>query len=144
MSSTENIEYVRETGDDFVTERDYRWTGGEYAEIRGHIPYRRLQVTPTDGTLISDGSATETITVTVVDGLEIARGTSPSNATVLDYDGDVMLSVDGSQTVKTLSNGSVSFDVTTTKSAGSEIKIIAESINNHPTDRDSAVVEVTA
>jgi hypothetical protein len=137
-----SISYHHKQGDDYVTERID--TGTQTAELKGHIPYRRLQVTPTDGTLINDGSATETVTVTVVDGMEVARGTKPSNATMLGYDGDVTLFVDGSQTVKALSNGSVSFDLTTTKSAGSEIKIIADSINNHPTDRDSAVVEVTA
>jgi len=137
-----SIEYQHTDGDGYVTKLIH--TEVQTAEVYGHIPYRRLRVTAADGSLINDGSATETITVAVVDGLEIARGTKPSNATALGYDGDVTLSVDGSQTVKTLSNGSVSFDLTTTRSAGSEIKIIAESINNHPTDRDSAVVEVTA
>jgi len=137
-----SISYHHDQNDDYVTEQID--TGTQIAELHGHIPYRKLRVAPTDGSLINDGSATETVTVTVIDGLEIARGTKPSNATVLSYDGDVRLSVDGSQTVKTLSNGSVSFDVTTTKSAGSEIKIVAESINNHPADRDGAVVEVTA
>jgi len=137
-----SISYHHEQGDDYVTEQFD--TGTQTAELKGHLPYRRLRVTPTDGTLINDGSATETVTVAVVNGLEVARGTKPSNATVLSYDGDVTLAVDGSQTVKTLSNGSVSFGVTTTKSVGSEIKIIAESLNNHPAERDSAVVEVTA
>jgi len=136
-----SISYHHDQNDDYVTEQ--LDTGTQTAELHGHIPYRRLRVTPTDGSLINDGSATETVTVAVVNGLEVARGTKPSNATMLNYDGDVTLSVDGSQTVKTLSNGSVSFDVTTTKSAGSEIKIVAESVNNHPADRDSAVVEVT-
>jgi len=137
-----SISYHHDQNDDYVTEQVD--TGTQTAELHGHIPYRQLRVTATDGTLMNDGSSTETVTVTVIDGLEVARGTKPSNATMLNYDGDVTLFVDGSQTVKTLSNGSVSFDVTTVKSAGSEIKIIAESVNNHPTDRDSAAIEVTA
>lgn len=94
------------------------------------------------GDLLNDGTDTETVTIEVIDGLNVARGTDPSKAAVLDYDGDVILSVDGQQTTKTLTNGSVSFGLTTDKPAGSEIKIVAESLADHPAESDSATIEV--
>jgi hypothetical protein len=54
----------------------------------------------------------------------------------------VTLFVDGQKTTKTLSNGSVSFDLTTDKPAGSEIEIVAKSLATHPAERDSAIIEV--
>lgn len=95
-----------------------------------------------DGEVANDGTNTETITISVVDGLEVARGTDPANATVLDYDGDVTVSIEGAKTTKTLSNGTVSFDLTTDKPAGSTITVTAESLTDHPSESDSATIEV--
>jgi len=74
-------------------------------------------------------------------GLDVSRGDSP---TVLDYNGDVIITVDGQQTTKTLTNGSVEFDLTTDKSAGTEIEIIAESLADHPAESDRATIEVVS
>jgi len=106
--------------------------------------YRALRLTLADSQLANDGQDTETITVEVVDGLEVARGIDPANATVLGYDGDVTISVDGAETTKTLTNGSVSFDATTTKSAESVIEVVAENLTDHPADPDSATIEVVS
>jgi len=103
-----------------------------------------LRVTTANQEITNDGSDTETVNVAVVDGLEVMRGTDPTNATVLDYNGDVTLSVDGQQTTKTLTNGSVSFDLTTDKPAGSEIEIVAESLADHVAESDSATIEVVS
>jgi len=134
MSSTK---YTHNDGDDYVTELTH--TGTQTAETHAHIPYRQLRVSLSDGSLANDGTDTETVTIEVVSGLDVSRGDS---ATVLDYNGDITITVDGKQTTKTLTNGSVSFDVTTTKSAGSEIEIVAESLADHPAESDSATIEV--
>jgi hypothetical protein len=107
-------------------------------------PYRHLCLKLDDGTILNDGSDTETVSVEVVDGLNVAKGTDPANATSLNHNGDVTLSVDGSTTTKTLTNGSVEFDLTTDKSAGSEIEIVAESLADHPAERGSATIEVVS
>jgi len=107
-------------------------------------PARVTHVFIQDGQVANDGSDTETITVEVVDGLEVARGTDPAEATVLDYDGDVTLTIDGAvETTKTLTDGSVSFDVTTEKPAGTTIEIVAESLADHPAESDRVEIEVT-
>jgi len=105
-------------------------------------PFRYINISFTDGQMINDGTDTETVTVEVVNGLEVVRGSDPSNATVLDYDGDVTVTIDGVETTKTLSNGTVSFDLTTDKPAGSTIEIVAESLTDHPAKSDSAEIEV--
>ncbi len=137
MSSTE---YQHSDGDDYVTENVT--TDVQTAEMYGHLPYRVLKLGTFDGQLTNDGTDTEMLTVEVVDGLEVAKGTDPGNATVLDYDGDVALSIDGAETTKTLSNGTVSFELTTEKSAGSTIEIVAETLADHPAESDSATIEV--
>jgi len=116
---------------------------GDNHEARSHAGWMHtLTVVLDDGQVINDNTDTETVMIKVVDGLEVVKGTSPSNATVLDYGGDVTLSVDGQQTTKTLTNGTVEFDLTTDKSAGSEIEIFAESLADHPAESDSATIEV--
>lgn len=131
--------YYRDNGDEFVTEEVT--TDTQTAEVRGHLPYRVCHVTLVDGQLTNDGTDTETITIDVVSGLDVTRGDSP---TKLDYDGDVTLTIDGVETTKTLTNGSVSFDVTTKKLSGSTIKIVAESLADHPAESDSATIEVVS
>jgi len=131
--------FAFENGDDYVTE--IVETNTQTVEVYGNIRYRQLRVTLSDGQIINDGTATETVTIEVVSGLDVARGDSP---TVLDYDGDVTLTIDGVQTMKTLTNGNVSFDLTTDKPAGSEIEIVAESIADHPQESDSMTIEVVS
>lgn len=136
MSSTE---YTHGAGDEYVTEEVTTET--QTAEVYGHLPYHVFRVSLVDGSLVNDGTDTETVTVKVVNGLDVARGDDP---TVLDYDDDVTLSVDGQQTTKILTSGSVEFDLTTDKSAGSEIEIVAESLADHPAESDSATIEVVS
>jgi hypothetical protein len=135
-----SISYIHNDGDEFVTEQVT--TDAQTAEIRGHLPYRVLRLSLADGQLANDGTAKETVTVKVVDGLEVARGTDPVDATVLDHDGNVTVTVDGVETTKAITNGSMSFDVTTEKSAGSTIEVVAESLADHPAESDKSIIEV--
>ena len=137
-----SIEHHHSDGDDWLTEFDYRWSNGDYATAYGSTPYRHLRLSLDDGSAVNDGSDIETVTIEVVDGLEVARGTGPAEATVLDYNGDVTLRIDDSEVVKTLSNGSVSLDLTTEKPAGSTIEIVAESLADHPAESDRVEIEV--
>jgi len=134
-----SIEYTHNNGDDYVTKRVT--TDEQTAKVYGHIPYRQFQVALSDNQLVNDGTATETVTIKVVSGLNIVRGDSP---TVLDYNGDMAVLVEDKEMTKTLTNGSVSFDLTTTKSAGSEIEIVAESLADHPAKSDSSSIEVVS
>lgn len=144
MSLTDaNIEYER--SGNWVAELTYTPTELNSPSVNHHyLPYRHLRLSLNEGKILNDNTDTEKVTVEVVDGLEIARGTEPTDATVLDYDGDVTLTVDGAETTKTLTNGSVSFDLITDKQAGSEIEIIAESLADHPAEHDSATIEVVS
>jgi hypothetical protein len=126
------------TGGEFVTETVE--TDSQTVEKVGHIPYYQLRLTDDDGQLTNDGSDTETITVEVVNGLQRARGETPG---VLSYDGDVTLEIDGAETTKTVTDGSVSFDVSTSKPAGASIPVRAVGLNNHPADTDNVSIEVT-
>lgn len=117
-------------------------TDGQATVRKGVGKYRVLVVSAVDGEVANDGTDTETVTVEVVDGLEVVRGSDPSDASVLDYSGDVTLTVDGVETAKTLSNGSVSFDLTTTKPEGSTIEIVAESLADHRAEIDRTEIEV--
>lgn len=137
-----DISYQDATDGDYVEE--HTQTEVQTAINHTYKKKRILRITLDDGQVINDGSDTETVTIEIVDGLEIARGTDPTNATVLGYDGDATVTVDGAETTKTLASGVVSFDVTTTKDDGSVIEIIAEGIADHPAESDRAVIEVTA
>lgn len=136
-----SIKYTHDGGEYVIKRID---TGNQVAEVTGHIPYRHLVVDADDGELINNGDDSETITVSVVDGLEITRGADPSEASVLDHEGDVAIAVDGSKTTKTLENGSVEFDLTTEKSAGSEITVEAIGLEDNPAESDSTVIEVVS
>lgn len=135
-----SISHQHDPGDDYVAEQID--TGTQTVELNGHLPYRHLWVSLDDGQVVNDGVATETVTVDLRDRLEIARGAAPATATVLAENNDVTVSVDGVETTKTLTDGSVSFEVVTEKPAGSEIEIVAESLANHPAESDSATIEV--
>lgn len=139
MSSTE---YKHSNGDEYITELTH--TDTQTAKTVGHIPCRHINVSISDGQLFNNNTDIETVSIRVMDGLEVARGADLENATVLDYGGDVTLSIDGVETTKTLTDGSVSFDLTTDKPAGSTIKIVAESLADHPAETDSATIEVVS
>jgi len=134
-----STEYEHNDEDDYVTELTH--TDNQTAETFGHIPYHQFCVLLSDNQFTNNNTTSETVTIEVVNGLEVARGDDP---TVLDYDGDVAFSVNGQQTTKTLTNGSVSFDLTTDKPAGSEIEIVAESLADHPAESDIATIEVVS
>jgi hypothetical protein len=102
--------------------------------------YRHLQVSAEDNTIINDGTDTEAITIEVLNGLDIMRSDLPANT--LNYDGDVALEIDGAKATKTVTDGSVSFDISTSKPAGAEIVVRAVGLNDHPADADSVSVEV--
>lgn len=133
------IEYTHGNENEFVVKKID--TGNQLAEVYGHLPYRVLRLSLADGQAANDGTDTETVTIKVVSGLDVARGESP---TVLDCNGDVTITVDGKQTTKTLANGSVSFNLATDKPAGSEIEVVAESLENHPAKSDSTTIEVVS
>jgi len=140
MSSTDKpkIEYERDK--DYIRELTYTPTGeNNPSEVEEWRPYRYLRIIMSNDVLVNDGISSVKVTLNVVSGLDVVRHDDP---TVLDYDGDVTLSVDGQQTTKTLSNGSVEFDLTTDKSAGSEIEIVAGSLDDHPAKSDRATIEV--
>jgi len=135
-----SISYTHDEGDDFVTR--VIETHAQTAKVHGDISYRQFRISVSDGEISNDGKNTETVTVEVVDGLEVARGTDTADATVLDVNDDAILAVDGSEQTVTISAGTGSVDLTTTKEAGSTIKIEAVELSSHPADRDSATIEV--
>ena len=101
-----------------------------------------IRVTVEDGTVTNDGTDTERITVWLVN--EFMDPEKPfDDIAVLDRNDDVTVTVDGAELTKTLTNGIVSFDVTTEKSADSTIEIVAESLADHLAESDSATIEVT-
>jgi hypothetical protein len=131
------IEYEHTTGDEYVTELTHTET--QTAETYGHLPYRQLRVSAEDGQLKNSGSDTETIIIEVINGLQLARGETPAD--VLAYDGDVTVEIDGAETTKSMTGGSVSFDVTTSKPAGASISVRAVGLNNHPVESDSVSIK---
>lgn len=137
MSSTE---YVRNDNDDYVTERVT--TDTQTAEVYGHLPYRVVTVTPSDGEVLNDGADVETVTVEIVDGLSVARETNPDAASTLAESGTVTLSIDGATIDVTISDGIGTKDVTTTKAAGSTIDVETVAYDSGPIEGDSAAIEV--
>jgi hypothetical protein len=103
-------------------------------------PYRWLSVSVDDGKILNDGKDTESVTVEVINGLQVARDNTPAD--VLQYDGDVILKVNGAEMAKTLTDGRVVFDVTTEKSAGNSIDIVAKSLSNNIAKSDRAEIKV--
>jgi len=134
------IDYARNDSDDFVTE--IVTTDEQTSEIYGHLPYRILSVRLDDGTVTNDGTDVESISVEVVDGLEMARGTDLSDATTLDEDATATVTVDGVDQTVELTNGSGSIDITTSKPAGSTISVEAVGLESYPAESDSVEIEV--
>jgi hypothetical protein len=133
-----SIEYRHDSAEGYVTE--LLDTGTQVAELVGHIPYRQFRVSATDAQLTADSADTEEITVELVTGLQVARGETPADA--LAYDGDVTLTIDGAEIIKTMTDGSVSFDISTSKPAGVSVTVQAVGIPEHPTKSDSVSIEV--
>lgn len=131
-----------DSGGDVVVVEDITKSGQVYLSLEH--PYRVMFVRLSNNQIKNNDTDVVTVSLSIVDGLEVSRDTDRVNATVLDYDGDVVLSIDGSKTTKTLTNGSVEFDLTTDKPAGSEIEIVAESLSDHPAESDSATIEVVS
>ncbi len=134
-----SIDYKHNDGDDYVTELID--TGTQVAEVTGHIPYYKLRVETNDGEITGDGQDTETVTISVMSGLDYV---SNDRETVIGYSGEVAGTVDGIERTTQIRDGTVSFDVTTDKAAGSEIEIVAKSLADHPAQTDSATIEVVS
>lgn len=119
-----------------------------YIESKDKITYQKeRQVTENIHVELEDGEITtggkETVTIYLVN--EFVNPTKPfDDIAVLNYDRDIKLHVDGSETSKTLTNGRVTFDLTTDKSTGSEIEIVAELLHDAPAESDSATIEVVS
>lgn len=135
-----SISYTHSDGDDYVTE--ITETPNQTAEAYGHIPYRVATISLADGSVANDGTDTETVTVEIVDGLEVARGTAPADASTLAESGTLTLSIDGAEVSVSLSDGTGRKDVTTTKSSGSTIDIEATGYDGGPIEADAVTIEV--
>jgi hypothetical protein len=103
---------------------------------------RHLVVSSDDSQLVNDGTDVETVAIAIVDGLEVARGTDPSEATILAVDDDAKLSIDGSEQTVSVTDGMGSIDIQTTKPAGSTITVEALALASHPAESDSVEIEV--
>ena len=137
-----SIEYLHNSGDDYVTELID--TGGQVAERYARVPYRHIVLTNGDGVILSDNTDTETVRVSVVDGLEVARGTDPAEATVLAEDHTATVEIDGSPVEVSITDGSGTKEITTTKSAGSTISVEAVGLDGVPVESSNRkTIEVT-
>jgi hypothetical protein len=132
-----DISFKHSGGDEYVSR--VIETDNQTARTKGSHPYHQLRLSTGDATLHNDGSDTETVTVAVVNGLQLVRGTVPDT---LSYDGEVLINIEGAETTKTLTDGSVSFDISTSKPAGAEITVRAVGLNDHPAESDTASIEV--
>jgi hypothetical protein len=128
-----SIEYVRESGDDFITELDHRWAGGETAEVVGHIPARHLRLTTPNGT------TDDPVEVAVVSGIQVARDNTPAD--VLAYDGDCVVAVAGQERTVTLTDGTATVDVQTDQPVGETVLVEALDLVDHPARADTARIE---
>lgn len=137
-----SISYEHADGDDHVTKLVV--TDAQTAESYGSIPYRHAVLSLEDAVLLNDGVDTETIGVEIVDGLEVARGTAPEDAAVLSEDATATLSIDGATVDVSLTGGSGTKTLTTTKSDGATIEVELVALSTGPVDGDRATIEVTA
>lgn len=104
----------------------------------------RLYLSISSGSLQNDGENTVTATVSVVDGLEVARGTDPSEASVLDDDQTATVEIDGSPTEVSVTDGSGTKEIKTERTAGSTITVRAVGLDNSATDiSERKTIEVT-
>lgn len=106
--------------------------------------YRALYIQVDDGEVTTGGDDTETVSVRLVDGLEVARGTDRGDATVLAENGAVTLSVDGAAVDVDLTDGVGSTSISTNKSAGTTIDVEATDYSGGPVEGGAATIEVAA
>jgi hypothetical protein len=134
--------YTHDDTDDFVTEKVT--TDVQTAEIYGHIPYRVFVVSLAGGQVANDGEAVETVTVSVVDGLEVARGTDSPEATVLDYDGEATVEIAGTEHSVSISGGTGTLDYATTQPAPATVDVQATALSDVPAESSNVrTIEVT-
>jgi hypothetical protein len=110
------------------------------AVVHQFRPYHQLRLSVDDGELINDGTDTETVTVELIDGLQVVRGNTPAD--VIDAAGDVILKIDGGEITKSLIDGAVSFEISTSKPIGSTIVVRVAEVNSHPSDSESVSINV--
>jgi hypothetical protein len=131
------IEYGHKDGEQYVTEQVD--TGNQVAEIKGHIPYHKLRVETDADSIVGDGQDTVTVTVSVLSGLDyVANG----RETVISYTGEVTGTVDGTERTAEITDGRVSFEITTEKPAGETVEIEASTLADHPAQSDTVTVEI--
>lgn len=107
--------------------------------------YRQLVLMLEDGVLLNDGTETETLRVEIVNGLEIARGTDISNASLIIEDHTATLTVDGTEVDVTVTDGTGKTDITTTKSDGSTIDVQVAGLTSHAASESNIkTIEVTS
>lgn len=140
MSSTKTT-YQHSDDDEYVTE--LKQTQTQTAEIVGHIPYHQFRASADDGTLVNDGTDTESVVVDVVNGLQFARGNTPADI-LAQSTGDVTVEIDAADITKSLTDGTLTVDITTQKPAGSIIEVVAKSLASKPAGRDTVEIEVTS
>jgi hypothetical protein len=117
-------------GDYVVAVRD---TGAQTAVIKQNA-YRQLQLSIEDGLIANDGGDTETVIVTVVDALEVAQGTDPREAAVLDYDGTASVEIDGTEHSVSISDGTGTLDYATTQPAPTTVNVQATGLDSVPAE----------
>lgn len=123
-----SIEYLRVGEADYLTERDYRYSKDEYAEIVGHIPARSAQLTLT-------GSGVQLSVVSTADELN-----DVDQPKILGYDGEATVSIDATTETIVLSAGTGVVSVPSDVSADS-LTIETESLGEHPIRHDSLTVD---
>lgn len=107
--------------------------------LRGR--YRELFVSLDDGQVTTGGTDTETVTVEVVDGVQLARGDDPDR---LDIDATLTCRVDGVEQSIEMTGGKATLDITTSKPAGATISVEAVGLNGVLCSNDAADIEVIA
>jgi len=135
-----DLTYVRKPGDDWITERDYRWSGGDYAESHRYSPARHLRLSTADGQVTGDGSDIEVVTVEVVSGLQVCRDNTPAD--VLAYDGDCTVVVAGQERTVTLVDGTGRLEISTDQPTGETVTVEARDLADHPAKPDAVSIEV--
>jgi hypothetical protein len=133
-------DYKHSEGDAYITELTY--TDVQTAETYGHIPYHQLRLSVDDGEVVNNTVDTETITVEIINGLQAARNETPPDT--LDYNGDVVLSIDGIKISESITGGSGKYDISTKKTAGSTIEVTAQSLSDKPAESDNVDIKVVS
>lgn len=147
-----------ETVDDFENGVDSSWTGdtgsltaqtgtvltetqsGEFTSSNQDIEVAWPYVTLSSDTILNDGSDTVTITVSVREGIEIARNYGDpkwavTDASLVEVTGEATIEIDGQPMTVSLTDGVGEKPVRTdptTISAGDSITVQAVSLADHP------------